>query len=176
MNKIGRKIGLAMITLITIVSVFSITPAIAQTLTSAQIAAIQAQINMLLVQITALQAQLARMTNASAPVPVPIPAPVSTPPIMMSMIINNRGTGRACTELCSHHAMVCLSIGMDTQATDGVFWQRRWPVPPSSQANYAGHGQHGTCDTVMITKPRLPGRANLFKSPPQQWTQCRCAN
>ena len=51
MNKIARKIGVAVIALVTIVSVSGITPAVAQTP-----AELQAQINTLMAQITALQA------------------------------------------------------------------------------------------------------------------------
>ena len=60
MNKIARKIGVAVIALVTIVSVSGITPAVAQTP-----AELQAQINALLANITALQAQLA--VGAPAP-------------------------------------------------------------------------------------------------------------
>ena len=62
MNKIARKIGVAVIALVTIVSVSGITPAVAQTP-----AELQAQINALLANITALQAQLA----VGAPAPAP---------------------------------------------------------------------------------------------------------
>ena len=61
MNKIARKIGVAVIALVTIVSVSGITPAVAQTP-----AELQTQINALLAQITALQAQI-----AGAPAPAP---------------------------------------------------------------------------------------------------------
>ena len=66
MNKIARKIGVAVIALVTIVSVSGIAPAVAQTP-----AELQAQINTLMAQITALQAQLAVGAPAT-PAPVAV--------------------------------------------------------------------------------------------------------
>ena len=80
MNKIARKIGVAVIALVTIVSVSGIAPAVAQTP-----AELQTQINALLAQITALQAQLAGGVTA------PTPAPVAVFNFTRNLTVGSRG-------------------------------------------------------------------------------------
>jgi len=65
MNKIARKIGVAVIALVTIVSVSGITPVVAQTPAEA----LQVQINTLLAQIATLQGQLGGGVTTPAPAP-----------------------------------------------------------------------------------------------------------
>ena len=89
MNKIARKIGVAVIALVTIVSVSGITPAVAQTATPTNIAfteigAVRAQISALLAQFREFMNQLialqARIDRIAVTPPVPhAPATPATP-------------------------------------------------------------------------------------------------
>ena len=99
MNKIARKIGVAVIALVTIVSVSGITPAVAQTpvsanMVSAEIVAIRAQISTLVAQfrefmnqITALQARIDRIA-----ITPPAPPAIITPPAISSFIVDLRSS------------------------------------------------------------------------------------
>ena len=91
MNKIARKIGVAVIALATIVSVSGIAPAVAETpaellnVAVAEIGGMRAQVNALLTQVAALINQISTLQAridriAATPFPMPTPPTIPTPP------------------------------------------------------------------------------------------------
>ncbi len=91
MNKIARKIIIAVIALVTIVSVSGIAPAVAETpaellnIAVAEIGGIRAQVNALLTQVAALINQISTLQAridriAATPFPMPTPPTIPAPP------------------------------------------------------------------------------------------------
>lgn len=75
----------------------------------------------------------------------------------------NTATGKSCTDVCSEQGKICVSVGLDYNATIGTVWAYGTTSKVCSDKIMTA-----TCNSSMVSDGKTCG------AKPSRWTRCRC--
>lgn len=117
------------------------------------------------------------LSPSSTPTPTPSPTIKSAPskiPIPSTTVLPNSASGKSCNDICSFKSGNCISVGLNSTATDGGMYSF-FADPSHPDQNHCAlrSSNVAKCNTVMIDrKQTLPSTCGGNRA---DWTNCRCS-